>query len=287
MGSSTREEIVDVFSALDAAVDRLCELSFDALTTPERLRLLERVERVARRLPAARHELTNQLVAQASEEELGGRLPAALAGRLRITRAEANRRIGEAADLGQRRALTGEVLAPRLSATAHGQRQGRIGEGQVRVIREFFHRLPAHVDVETEQKAEAHLAQLAGQYRPDQLTKLAERLMDCLHPDGDYTDDDRARRRGLVLGKQDVDGMSRLSGYLTPEARATLEAVLAKLAAPGMCNPADEAPCVQGTPPEEVIRHDLRSAGQRNHDGLLAACRALLCSGNLGQHNGL
>ncbi|WP_156745938.1 HNH endonuclease signature motif containing protein, partial [Mycobacterium sp. 1423905.2] len=26
---------------------------------------------------------------------------------------------------------------------------------------------------------------------------------------------------------------------------------------------------------------------QRNHDGLLAACRALLCSGNLGQHNGL
>ncbi|OBJ59385.1 HNH endonuclease signature motif containing protein [Mycobacterium sp. 1423905.2] len=287
MSSSTREEIVAAYEALGAAVTQVLELRYDALTTPERLRVLERVERVARRLPAARHELINQLAAQASEEELGGRLPAALASRLRITRGEANRRIGEAADLGQRRALTGEVLAPRLSATAHGLREGRIGEGQVRVIREFFHRLPAHVDVETEQKAEAHLAQLAGQYRPDQLAKLAERLMDCLHPDGDYTDDDRARRRGLVLGKQDVDGMSRLSGYLTPEARATLEAVLAKLAAPGMCNPDDETPCVQGSPSEQAIKGDLRSAGQRNHDGLLAACRALLCSGNLGQHNGL
>ncbi|OBJ52857.1 hypothetical protein A9W95_19570 [Mycobacterium sp. 1423905.2] len=54
-----------------------------------------------------------------------------------------------------------------------------------------------------------------------------------------------------------------------------------------MCNPEDEAPCVQGSPPEEVIRHDLRSAAQRNHDALNAACRALLCSGNLGNHNGL
>jgi hypothetical protein len=52
MGASTREEIVEVFAALDAEVDRLCELSFDAFTTPERLRALERLERVTRRLRA-------------------------------------------------------------------------------------------------------------------------------------------------------------------------------------------------------------------------------------------
>ena len=34
--------------------------------------------------------------------------------------------------------------------------------------------------------------------------------------------------------------MSPISGYLTPEARATLDAVFAKLAAPGMCNSADD-----------------------------------------------
>jgi hypothetical protein len=83
------------------------------------------------------------------------------------------------------------------------------------------------------------------------------------------------------------DGMSALRGWLTPEARATWEAVLAKLAAPGMCNPLDDAPCVDGAPTQEAIEHDPRSAGQRNHDGLNAALRALLASGELGQHNGL
>src|ERR1700756_885966 len=122
MGVSSREEIVEVFGALDADLDRLCELSFEVFTTPERLRALERLERAARRLRAPQHALINQLDAQAGEEELGGQLRSALADRLRITKAEAGRRIDEAADLGQRRALSGEPLAPPLSATADGQR---------------------------------------------------------------------------------------------------------------------------------------------------------------------
>ena len=62
--------------------------------------------------------------------------------------------------------------------------------------------------------------------------------------------------------------MSPISGYLTPEARATLDAVFAKLAAPGMCNSADVEPCVSGTPSQAAIQGDTRSAGQRNHDAL-------------------
>lgn len=81
--------------------------------------------------------------------------------------------------------------------------------------------------------------------------------------------------------------MSRLCGWITPQARATSEAVLAKLAAPGMCNPGDLAPIVDGAPGEEAIRRDSRSTSQRNHDGLNAALRAVLASGELGQHNGL
>ncbi|ETZ99177.1 hypothetical protein I546_6758 [Mycobacterium kansasii 732] len=287
MSSSSREEVVSAFDALQATLSRLQELSFDALTTPERLALLERCETARRQLPSIEHALINQLAEQASEEELGGRLPAAMANRLRITRGEAGRRVGEAADLGPRRALTGEPLPPQLTATSAAQRDGRIGEAHVRVIRDFFRRLPACVDIETQVKAEAHLALLATRYRSDQLAKLAERLMDCLHPDGDYTDEHRARRRGITLGNQDVDGMSRISGYLTPEARATVEAMWAKLAAPGMCSPAEESPCVDGTPSKEATRRDTRSESQRNHDGLLAGLRGLLASGDLGQHNGL
>lgn len=43
--SSSREEIGEVLDALDADLDRVCELSFDALTNPERLRILVRVKK--------------------------------------------------------------------------------------------------------------------------------------------------------------------------------------------------------------------------------------------------
>ncbi|KLO33313.1 HNH endonuclease signature motif containing protein [Mycobacterium haemophilum] len=287
MLSSGRGEIQEVFDTLDATMSRLTGLSFDALTTPERLALLQRCETARRQLPAVEHGLINQIAEQSDSEQLGGTLPAALADRLHITRGEASRRVAEAADLGPRRALTGQPLPPLLTATATAQRDGRIGRTHVQVIRDFFHRLPSAVDIETREQAEAHLAALATQFRPDQLAKLAERLTDCLNPDGSYTDEDRARRRGLTLGNQDTDGMSRLSGWLTPEARVTVEAVLAKLAAPGMANPNDQAPVVDGAPAPETIQRDTRSPSQRNHDALNAALRALLASGKLGQHNGL
>ena len=287
MCSSSREEVEAVFDALHTAVSRLCEVSFDALTTPERLRLLEHLELETRRLPVAQHALINQLAAQATKEELGGTLGSALANRLRITRAEAGRRVAEAAELGQRRALTGEPLSPILTATAEAQRAGRIGATHLRVIRSCISRLPVWVDIETQETVEAKLAKLATQHRPDELAKLAQRLMDCVNPDGDFTDEDRARQRGLILGRQQPDGMSRITGYLTPEARATVEAVFTKLAAPGMCNPYDDVPCVDGAPSEEAIQRDTRSGPQRNHDALNAGFRALLASGELGQHNGL
>ena len=119
------------------------------------------------------------------------------------------------------------------------------------------------------------------------MAKLADKLTDCLNPDGDFTEHDRARRRGLTIGRQDIDGMSPISGYLTPEARATIDAVFATFAAPGMCNPDEIEPCVSGTPSQAAIQGDTRSAAQRNHDALVAAARALLASGELGQHNGL
>jgi hypothetical protein len=287
MRSSCRDEIVKRHDALRVAISDVLELSYDVLTTPERLGLLESLECESRRLPVSGHALINQLSRYASETELGGKLASALANRLRVTRAEASRRIHEAEDLGERMALTGEPLEPALPATAAAQRAGHLGAAHVAVIRGFVHRLPDFVDVETRAKAEAQLARLGTQHRPDEQSKLADKLTDCLNPDGDFTDINRAKRRGITIGRQDIDGMSAISGYLTPEARATIDAVFAKLAAPGMCNSADDQPCTSGTPSQAAIQGDTRSAGQRNHDALLAAARALLASGDLGQHNGL
>jgi hypothetical protein len=110
MHSSCGEDIVKCYDALHDAVSDVLEASSDVLTTPECLALLEHLETETRRLPAAGHALINQLARQGSETELGGKLSQALADRLRISRGEASRRIHEAADLGERKAVTGEPL---------------------------------------------------------------------------------------------------------------------------------------------------------------------------------
>ncbi|BBX95797.1 hypothetical protein MLAC_10910 [Mycobacterium lacus] len=171
-----------------------------------------------------------------------------------------------------------------LAATAAAQKAGKLGAGHIAVIRRVHHRLPGWVDAATRERAQADLARQGSQYRPEQSPAsgryphagLADTIADCLNPDGTYRDEDRARRRGLRLGNQQSDGMSELRGMITPELRATLEAVLAKLAAPGMCNPDSDTPCVDGTPSQTAIDTDTRTANQRNHDGLNAALRAML-----------
>src|SRR5947209_12389471 len=98
MRSSSREEVVEVLDALEAGYKRALDLTFDALTIPERLAVLERFEGFRRQQPAIEHPLINQLSEQACPSELGGTLAPALADRLRISRADAARRVPQAAE---------------------------------------------------------------------------------------------------------------------------------------------------------------------------------------------
>jgi hypothetical protein len=54
-----------------------------------------------------------------------------------------------------------------------------------------------------------------------------------------------------------------------------------------MCNPEDEKPVVDGEPDSAASDRDTRTLAQRQHDALLAMGRSVLCSGQLGQLNGL
>jgi Domain of unknown function (DUF222) len=285
--SDDREAVLAAYDELDAAFDKVLAVSHDALTYSEKLALDDRMERNLRRAPAVEHRLLASL-AEVDPEVLGGTsLAEVLATRLRISKAEARVRIRQAELLGPRHALTGEALAPKLPTVAQAQQRGEIGPEHLRVIERFFHELPDAVDYETREAAEAQLAKLASAFGPTELRQAADRLAYLLNQDGSLSDAERARRRCLTLGKQGVDGMSKLTGWLDPEARATLDAVLAKWAAPGMCNPDDETPCVDGEPDESATQTDLRSQSQRNHDALKAMGRSVLASGQLGQHNGL
>ncbi len=111
-----------MFDALDAGLDRACALSFDALSARQQLVILERCERLRRRIPAMEHPLINSLARQAPARRTGSPLTHAITESTLISRAEATRRIKQAQDLGTRHGLTGEPLPPLLAATAAAQR---------------------------------------------------------------------------------------------------------------------------------------------------------------------
>ncbi len=89
------------------------------------------------------------------------------------------------------------------------------------------------------------------------------------------------------MGRQGVDLMTPGEFDLDPELRSYLDAIFAKYAAPGMCNPDDERPCVGNDSDVDAAPRDGRTVAQRQHDALKAVCRSVLSSGELGRHRGL
>ena len=272
-----------------AAAAELVGRSFEEFTHSELLDLLQELETVHRKMPVIGHRILARLQREASPVAQGAKSwKAVLMHRLRVSAKDAARRLAEATDLGPRAALTGEPLAPLLAQTAAAQAAGVIGAEHVTVLRTFFTDLPHWVDVTTREQAEDTLVTAAIGLGPDELGKAAAHLTVLIDQDGPQPDDaERARKRTIALGPQQPDGMSRLTGWVDPQWRATWEPVLAKVGAPGMANPEDCTPRVSGTPSQEQIDGDHRSAGQRTHDAFTAIARNALASGELGQHNGL
>lgn len=270
--------------ALDAAVFALAELDFNGMDNPLRLAVLRRIEAVARKLPVVGHELLARMWDQRGAEEFGGEHPhRVVADALRITRNAAAKLFRTAEQLATRSSVTGEPMPPELPALAAAARAGDIGDEHVQLIRSFLHHLPAGIDEGTRQQAQAQLAGCATTMRPDELAKVAARRAGYLNPDGSYTEQDRARTRCLRLGKQGPDLMSSLTGRVDPELRAYLEAVFAKLAAPGAGNPDDETPVVDCEPDVDAVQHDARTHGQRCHDGLKTAYLAVFADDTIGR----
>ncbi|WP_431231735.1 HNH endonuclease signature motif containing protein [Mycolicibacterium psychrotolerans] len=271
-----------VLEALDAVVEALAAVDLDVLDPPQRFVVLERLETARRRQVAVSHAV----VARLEQFEGCPPVPITLADVLRISPRQARRRIRDAEQLAPRRALSGEPLPPLLPETSRAWHGGQLDGEHVRVIEKFLRDLPDHVPPVEVENAERTLAQQAAVLRPDQLEKIALRLALHLNPDGTFSDEDRARKRGFVwCGGQQVDGMSVGRLVADPQLRSMLDAWFTKFAAPGVCNPADQTPTL--TPSDEVADRDRRSHGQRQHDALTALVRGQLGDPKLGQHNGL
>ncbi|MCW2516809.1 MAG: hypothetical protein JWR11_5851 [Mycobacterium sp.] len=282
-------ELQAAVAALRAAYDAMAALPVDALTAAELVGALDELETLTCQLPVQRHRMLVRLQNETTPKEMGAKTwREVLATRWRISPGEARRRLDEADQLAPRQALSGDKFEPVLDSTAIAQAHGLINEEHVQVLRDAMGRIPFAVDATTRGQLEADLVRAAMVVGPKELKHNADRRLFLLDQDGPVPDDaERARRRGATKAPQQPDGMTQLKVNMTPEAWAIYEAIFAKWAAPGMCNPADAEPCISGTPTQEQIDNDHRSLAERQHDALMAVGRSVLASGELGQHNGL
>lgn len=279
-------EVAAKLDALNAAVADIGELNFGNLEPVVRLRALQQLETAHRLQVAVSHDVIGGLATE-DPADIGGPVHKVVADWLRISYTEARRRLRDVEQLSPRLTLTGQRLPPALPATARAWRNGFLDGQHLRVIQIFFRDLPDATPADTVTDAEQFLARQAAQLRPDQLEKVAHRCALLINPDGKFSDSDRARQRGFTWCGQRADGMSIGKLVASPELCANIDAWLARFAAPGMCNPDDELPCVDGEPSEDVASGDVRSPAQRQHDALNALVRGQLGDPKLGVHNGL
>jgi Domain of unknown function (DUF222) len=267
-----RERISAALDAIDAAHDLLRATPSDVVGNWFRLEVAERLETQDRVNRGLMYRFFGEIADPPDETGSIAQMRSALWKQLRITPAEITRRFKLAARIRPRRSLTGPPVPAELPALAVAVEAGTVGEDHIRAVCRSVDVLPASVSPADVATAEQKLVQQAATVDAGIVVKLGQRIADYLNPDGLFSDKDRAQRRGLRYGAQGADGMSRLSGFLDPEARAYLEAIEAAVR-PGRHQPDPDT-------------SDDRSRDQRCHDAFKLALKTAIASGGLGVHRG-
>ncbi|OBG98964.1 HNH nuclease [Mycobacterium sp. E136] len=275
-GAAARERAHVLLDRIDAAQDELRELPTVDVGSAFRLTMAERLENQQRANRGLMYRVFAELVHPPDESRADPDVIDKLWARLRIAPKEIRRRFKVAARIRPGAALTGAPIPPELPAVAEAVEAGAIGEDHLKVITDCMDRLPSDTSAADRTEVEASLVREAAKSDADAVRVIGRRIDEIFNPDGHYDESDRARRRGLVLGPQGRDGMSRLTGWVDPETRCYVETASAAVR-PGRHMPDGS---IEGT-------RDDRSMAQRCHDGIKLGLKAGIASGGLGTHRGV
>lgn len=279
---TARADVLDALDSVDAAHARLRAVSTDLVGNTFRIEMADRLETQSRVTLGLTYRIFGEIADPPDgPDDLppGIKVKDVLRTRLRLTAGEVTRRMKLAARIRPRRSLTGPPRPPEFEALAAAVEDGAVGEDHIQEVRKALDALPHRVAPHNRAQAERDLVRHAREQDSAFVTQVGSTLGDVYNPDGIFDERDRAASSYLTLHKQGPDGMSRISGNLTPEARAHLEAIGAAVR-PGHHLPGFERTVVDAAT-------DTRSAGQRLHDALSWGLRTALQSGELGTHRGV
>jgi hypothetical protein len=246
---------------IDALLDGHGDAALFGVTDEQLTVVLERRERVARRLDG----LGLRVVREVDGRDVAGREGAAgtaalLRGSLLVRPSVAYGRVRVAAAVEGRLAATGQAL-----------RDGGISFDHAVVIESVVGRVH-RTRVAAVGEVEVVLLNAAAEVDPGDLEKVGRALLIAVNP-GPDGDDDHTRRAKRFLGMRDrEDGMVDLRAVLDPEGAAVVAAAIDPLAAPR---------------PEQDGLPDPRPAGRRRADALIELCRKVMNGGDLPTSGGV
>ncbi|WP_130347754.1 HNH endonuclease signature motif containing protein [Herbihabitans rhizosphaerae] len=217
-----------------------------------------------RQLEYERLQLIHEIHEQGLAKEMGAYSTASfLRDTVRITPADARRRVADANALFGSTTLTGQPIEAQLPVAATALAAGVISRDHVQVVRTTIDKLPDEHHAEVEQL----LVGEAERFDPVKLGKLALRTRAHLQPEQVVLEEQAARKRMEFSMVEDVDGMIMVRGRLSPECAEVLKAALSPLAKP-------------------AGKDDDRSAARRWADALVELAHRVLNSDTLPQDGG-
>jgi uncharacterized protein DUF222 len=178
---------------------------------------------------------------------------------LRVSRAEAQRRVAHAEAVTAGFPVTGPPVPPPLPATAQAVAEGVIGAEHLEAVRRTIKELPPHLAPATREIVEQTLVEAARALDPVAVAHLGRTLLARLDQDGRPPSDDKPPMAGNELRwATRRDGGLALKGHLGAEGAALLTSVLSPLAKP--------RPSAEGVP-------DQRTQAERQGDALVEVLR--------------
>jgi hypothetical protein len=195
---------------------------------------LQEVEQVRNQLPVVDRAVIQHSVEQGVPKLLcQPTMARVLATGLRLSAAEAGRRVRAAEHLAERYTMTGEPLGPYRPHLAEAQRHGTITPEQVQMIDRALRGVdgrgfdPADIDA-----GEQILTEAATSVGPEDLKNLAAKVVDGIDPDGSLIDEKQHHDRRFLHLRQRPDGSWHGEFRLTPQAGQKFATLLDTLGRP-------------------------------------------------------
>ena len=248
-GQAARERFRALADQVEFAYAEMRCRSSDEVGNEFRAEMAERLETQERSNRGLMYRVFGEIADPPDQTAMVPAVVNSLAGRLRIAPREVKRRMKVAARIRPR---TERPAAAAAAAPYHRRDAGQEDRGGSSAGDQLGDEVERSLVREEAAKNDAEIVKA-----------VARRIDEIFNPDGDFDEEDRARRRGLTLGQQGPDGMSRLAGWIDPETRAYVEAVTTAVR-PGRHRP-------DGT---LVETRDDRSGAQRCHDGIKLGVKA-------------